>query len=104
MPLEGIKMEAKLTIQDLQKKAAMPSMRQQPIKDKPLSIKVRLAMLGKKQVDLFEELNKIGGEYRVSAPSNLNNIINERRTGGKAQMILMKCNQILNKWEMENHD
>jgi hypothetical protein len=102
MPLKGLKMEAKTTIYDLQKKAAMSSTKQQPIKDKPQSIKVRLAILGKRQIDLFEELNKIGGEYHISAPSNLNNIINGYRTGGKAQMILIKCNQILNKWEMES--
>jgi hypothetical protein len=64
---------------------------------KSLSIKVRLAMLGKKQIDLYDEINKLGNEYHLSSPTYFSNIVNERQTGGKAQMILMKCNQILNK-------
>jgi hypothetical protein len=73
-----------------------------PKQQRPLNIKARLALLGKKQTDLFEELNRIGGEYTVSSTGYLSDIINGRASNGrKAQTIKDKSLQILNLWEME---
>jgi hypothetical protein len=65
------------------------------------TFKARLAMLGKRQTDLFEELNRIGGQYAMTSTSYLSDIINGRQNGAKAQTIRLKCLQILNQWEME---
>lgn len=65
------------------------------------TFKARLAMLGKRQTDLFEELNRIGGQYAITSTSYLSDVINERQNGAKAQTIRLKCLQILNQWEME---
>jgi hypothetical protein len=68
---------------------------------KHYSVKARLAMIGKRQIDLYDEINKLGGAYHLGSPSYFSNIINDRQTGGKAQMVMTKCLQILNRWEME---
>jgi hypothetical protein len=67
----------------------------------PNEIKAKLSMLGKKQVDLVDELNTLGGCYHVPNRSMLSDVINNRRSGAKAETLMLKINQIINTWESE---
>jgi hypothetical protein len=64
-------------------------------------IKAKLSLLGKKQVDLMDELNRIGGCYRVSNKSMLSDVINGRRSGARAETLILKILQIIHQWESE---
>lgn len=62
-------------------------------------IKVRLAKLGKKQVDLVEELRENGFPHMQA--STLSLCINGRLTTPQAQEALEACDKILTRWEKE---
>jgi hypothetical protein len=64
------------------------------------SIKMRLLSLGKKQTDLFDELENRG--VQIGNFSQLNAYINGRMiTGEKAQFVLTNINRVLSDWESE---
>lgn len=62
----------------------------------PFKIKVRLAELGKKQVDLIPELAKRG--LKVN-PAELSNAILGRIQQPKTDKILSTANEIISEWE-----
>ena len=62
----------------------------------PFKIKVRLAELGKKQVDLIPELAKRG--LKVN-PTELSNAILGRIQQPKTDKILSAANEIVSEWE-----
>lgn len=62
----------------------------------PFRIKVRLAELGKKQVDLMPELAKRG--IKVN-PTELSRAIGGTNQQPKMQTILSAANEILSEWE-----
>lgn len=62
----------------------------------PFKIKVRLAELGKKQVDLIPELAKMG--LKVN-PAELSLAILGRSQQPKTEKILSAANEIVSTWE-----
>lgn len=62
----------------------------------PFKIKVRLAELGKKQVELIPELAKRG--LKVN-PTELSNAILGRIQQPKTDKILSAANEIVSEWE-----
>lgn len=64
----------------------------------PFKIKVRLAELGKKQVDLIPELAKRG--LKVN-PTELSLAILGRKQQPKTDKILSIANEIVSAWEKE---
>ena len=64
-----------------------------------MNIKIRLLQLGKKQVDLLEELHKRG--YRTISRQSLSDMINKRLNTPKAFTIRELCDKILDEWEEE---
>lgn len=64
----------------------------------PFKIKVRLAELGKKQVDLIPELAKRG--LKVN-PTELSLAILGRKQQPKTDKILSIANEIVSEWERE---
>lgn len=64
----------------------------------PFKIKVRLAELGKKQVDLIPELEKKG--LKVS-PTELSLAILGRNQQPKMAKVLSAANEIISDWEQE---
>ncbi len=64
----------------------------------PFKIKVRLAELGKKQVDLIPELEKKG--LKVS-PTELSLAILGRSQQPKMAKVLSAANEIISVWERE---
>lgn len=64
-----------------------------------MNIKAKLFELGKKQVDLLEELRKRG--YAKLQPPELSTFINKRTTTPKANEVLELCCEILSEWEKE---
>lgn len=64
----------------------------------PFKIKVRLAELGKKQVDLIPELAKRG--LKVN-PTELSLAILGRKQQPKTDKILSVANEIVSEWEKE---
>lgn len=61
------------------------------------SIKISLAELGKKQVDLLEELKKRG--YKTLYPTQLSNYINGRESGPQANAVKATIYEIINYWK-----
>lgn len=59
--------------------------------------KVRLAMLGKKQVDVLSEVRKRG--YSNLEVSQLNAYINERNTTPQAKAVMKIVDDVLDEWE-----
>lgn len=64
-----------------------------------MNTKIRLLQLGKKQVDLLDELHKMGYK-EVSAPT-LSTAINKKSFEPKMQLICQLCDNIIEKWENE---
>ena len=62
-------------------------------------IKIRLAQLGKKQVDLLEELHKRG--FKTVADTTLSKIINGRMESPQADAVKKVIAVILEEWERE---
>lgn len=61
--------------------------------------KVRLAILGKKQIDLLFEIRKRG--YKNLEPPTLSTYINGNSTSPQAQAVLELIDTILTEWESE---
>ena len=59
--------------------------------------KVRLAILGKKQVDVLSEVRKRG--YANLEASQLNAYINERNTTPQAKAVMKIVDDVLDEWE-----
>lgn len=59
--------------------------------------KVRLAMLGKKQVDVLSEVRRRG--YANLELSQLNAYINGRNTTPQAKAVMKIVDDVLNEWE-----
>lgn len=59
-------------------------------------VKIRLLKLGKKQIDLMDELNKRGLNV---AQSQLSDSINGRLNTPKGSKIRTECLYILDEWE-----
>lgn len=66
--------------------------------NKTTLIKVKLAELGKKQVDLLKKLNERG---LIVTPSTLSNAINGRLLTPQGTKIRTECLYILDEWEKE---
>lgn len=64
-----------------------------------MEIKLRLLKLGKKQVDLLEEVRKRG--YRNLYPTQLSQYILGKIQTAQAEAVLEICRQILVEWENE---
>ena len=62
-------------------------------------IKIRLAQLGKKQVDLLEELQKRG--FKTLADSTLCKIVNGRMESPQSDAVKKVITTILDEWEKE---
>ena len=62
-----------------------------------MNIKIRLLELGKKQVDLVDELRKHG--FPKLGPSLLSRYINGRHVTPQAHSVMDMCDKILTEWE-----
>lgn len=62
-----------------------------------MNIKIKLLELGKKQVDLLDEVRKRG--YPKLDPSVLSRYINGREIAPQAKAVLALCEDILSEWE-----
>lgn len=60
-------------------------------------IKIKLIELGKKQVDLLDEIRKRG--YPGLADTQLSRYINSRERTAQAEAVLDICRQIIDDWE-----
>lgn len=60
-------------------------------------IKMKLLELGKKQVDLLEELKKRG--YNKIYPSELSLMLSGSLTTPKSEGVIDCCYEIINEWE-----
>lgn len=65
-------------------------------------IKMRLLKLGKKQVDILQELHKMG--YKEVAPTTLSSAVNNLNHEPKQELIRKLCDEILTKWEKEQEE
>jgi hypothetical protein len=66
------------------------------------SIKMRLLRVGKKQTDIFSELDNRG--IQIGNFQQLNACINGRRHGEKANFILANVNRIIADWEAAHNE
>ena len=62
-----------------------------------MNIKIKLLELGKKQVDLLDEVRKRG--YPKLDPATLSKYINAHSITPQAKTVLAICDDILNEWE-----
>lgn len=67
-----------------------------------MNTKIRLLQLGKKQVDLLDELHK-RGYWEIGSPS-LSSFLSRRINTPKAYMIRELCDEIITKWEEEQNN
>lgn len=65
----------------------------------PFRIKVRLAEINRKQVDLIPELRK---RDIITNPSELSNVLKGIMQTPKAEKILSAVNEIVTEWEREH--
>lgn len=64
-----------------------------------MEFKIRLLQLAKKQVDLLNELHKMG--YKEVTAPRLSTAINRKDNEPKAELIRKLCDEILARWESE---
>lgn len=64
-----------------------------------MDIKVELIKLGKKQVDLLEEIRKRG--YPRLLPCQISGYINGLVLGPQADSVLELCREIIHEWKEE---
>ncbi len=65
-------------------------------------IKVRLAMLGKTQVELLNEIRKRG--FKKLTPQALSSYITGRDTTPQSEVVLKIARDILKEWEVKHDD
>jgi len=65
-----------------------------------MPIKMSLLELGKKQVDLIDELRKRG--YSTIQPAELSAFINKKITTPKAKTVLAICDEIIEDWKSKS--
>lgn len=64
-----------------------------------MSIKVRLAILGKRQTDVLKELRKRG--FETLAYNYFNECLNGMRPTPGSKKVLEACEEVLAEWERE---
>ena len=63
------------------------------------SVKIRLAKINKKQVDLLKEIRKRG--FKNLQPPALSTYINGNSTAPQSEAVMKLVYEILSKWEKE---
>ena len=64
----------------------------------PNKMKIRLLMLGKKNVDLLHELHKIE-KYRTLCASTLSDTLNDVRRSPQSNELRIECDKLIRQWE-----
>ena len=62
------------------------------------SLKIRIALCGKKSVDVIEEIRKSGERL---GPAYFSNVLNKRIDTPKAKAILTAAEEIVGEWEKQ---
>lgn len=62
------------------------------------NLKIRIALCGKKSVDVIEEIKKTGEKID---PCFFSNVINNRTNTPKARVILAAAEKIVGEWEKQ---